>query len=46
MTYKQSHRGVNELNDITKSYNNTYHRSIKKTPESVTNDDRYNFWNL
>ena len=35
MTHKQTHRWINALDKVTKSYNNTYHRSIKQSPASV-----------
>lgn len=44
MTHRQSRCWINDLNAITQSYNNTYHRTIEKTPASVTNEDRFNFW--
>ena len=35
MTHKQTHKWINALEKGTKSYNNTYHRSIKQSPASV-----------
>jgi len=43
---KRTFRWVSELADITKGYNNTYHRSIKRTPASVTKQDENELWNL
>jgi Integrase core domain len=36
LTYKQSHRYIDVLQDIVHSYNNTYHRSIKMTPTEAS----------
>ncbi|KAK3082481.1 hypothetical protein FSP39_001793 [Pinctada imbricata] len=44
MTYRQSHRWIDDLQAITASYNATYHRGIGMSPEQVTNKDRYDFW--
>ena len=38
MTHKQTHKWINALEEVTKSYNNTYHRSIKQSPASVRNE--------
>jgi transposase InsO family protein len=46
MTRHQTHRWVDILADVTKSYNNTYHRSIKRTPQSVKPDDSASLWQL
>lgn len=35
---------IDELENITKSYNNTKHRSINKTPSEVTRTDEYDIW--
>ena len=45
-SHKQSHRWINVLNDITHSYNNTYHRSIKQPPQSVTNENQELIWKI
>lgn len=37
---------VDKLNDITNSYNNTIHRSIRMTPASVTSKDEIKIWKL
>ena len=34
------------LGEITRSYNNTYHRSIKQTPASITDKDEVYQWKL
>ena len=46
MTHNRSHRWIDYLQSITKSYNNTYHRTLGKPPNDVTNEDRYRLWNL
>lgn len=46
MTYKQSHKWVDILQDVTKSYNNTYHRSIKQSPASIGDKDEVYQWKL
>lgn len=46
MTQRQSHRWINDLEAITQSYNNTYHRTIQKRPAHVTNEDRFKFWTM
>ena len=40
MAYKKTRRWIDVLQDITDSYNNTYHRSIRMSPTEVlsTND--------
>jgi hypothetical protein len=38
-TFKDSNRYIEVLDDIVSSYNNSYHRSIKQTPNSVTKED-------
>ena len=40
MSYNKTHRWLDALKDITESYNNTYHRTIKMSPEEAltTND--------
>ncbi len=46
MTRKQTHRWIDILPKITESYNKTYHRSIKRTPESVKQKDSIDLWKL
>ena len=46
MSYKQSHRWIEALREVTRSYNNTYHRSIKQTPASVRSEDEAYLWRL
>lgn len=46
MRAKQTHRWVDELDNITKTYNNTIHRSIKQTPASVSKKDEIKLWKL
>ena len=46
MTDHNNHRWVDELQKVTDSYNNTYHRSIKMKPADVTNKDEDRLWKL
>ena len=46
MTHKQTPRWVDILPEVTESYNNTYHRSIKRTPRSVKDKDSVELWKL
>lgn len=46
MTHKQTHRWIDVLSKITESYNNTYHRSIKRSPASVKHKDSVALWNI
>ena len=46
MTHKQTHKWVDVLGEITRSYNNTYHRSIKQTPASIKDKDEVFQWKL
>ncbi|KAK3087426.1 hypothetical protein FSP39_005823 [Pinctada imbricata] len=46
MTYKHSHQWIDYLEDVTQSYNNTYHHGIRKAPIAVNKDDRYQLWIL
>ncbi len=46
MTRKQTHRWIDILPKITVSYNKSYHRSIKRTPESVKQKDSIDLWKL
>ena len=41
ITYSQNPRWIDILSVITESYNKTYHRSIKKTPASVTRGPKW-----
>ena len=43
-TWKQTHKWKDVLKDITHSYNNTYHRTIKRPPSSVTKDNHADVW--
>lgn len=45
-TRKQTRRWVDVLNDITFSYNNTYHRTIKRKPASVNKDNESEVWQI
>nr|XP_022320169.1 uncharacterized protein LOC111122635 [Crassostrea virginica] len=44
ITYKQSHRYVDKLQDFVKNYNATYHRTIGMAPVKVTKADETNLW--
>ena len=46
MTYKQVHRWIDVLPQVTQSYNQSYHRSIKRTPTSVKTKDSADLWKL
>lgn len=46
MRAKQTHHWLDKLEDFTKSYNNTIHRSIKQKPASVSKKDEVKLWNL
>ena len=41
MTSHNTHRWVDVLDSFTTNYNNTYHRSIKRAPSSVTKEDEH-----
>ncbi len=43
-TKKQTNRWIDVLDSVTRSYNNTYHRSIKKSPASVKAKDEAEIW--
>ncbi|XP_045208785.2 uncharacterized protein LOC123560684 [Mercenaria mercenaria] len=45
MTRYQTHRWIDILSKVTDSYNNTYHRSIKRSPASVTKSNEAELWN-
>ena len=44
MSYKQSTRYLDILQDIVKSYNNTYHRTIKMKPADVNDKNEFKLW--
>ena len=44
MNHRQTHRWVDVLPDITESYNETFHRSIKRSPASVKKTDSVQLW--
>ena len=46
MTHGQNHRWIDVLQDITDSYNKSYHRSIKRAPVSVKSRDSAELWKL
>jgi hypothetical protein len=43
-THRNTHRWIDVLQDITSSYNNTYHRTIKMKPSEVTEDNQNDAW--
>ncbi len=43
-TWKQTHKWKDVMGDITSSYNNTYHRTIKRKPSSVTKENQAAVW--
>jgi hypothetical protein len=43
-TQKQSYRYIDLLQDFAKSYNHTYHRSIKMKPVNVTPENQQQLW--
>ncbi len=43
-TKRQTNRWIDVLDSVTLSYNNTYHRTIKKTPASVKPRDEAEIW--
>ena len=44
MTHRQTHRWVDILQQVTHSYNNSYHRSIKMIPSEVKTSDEPQIW--
>ena len=46
MSKHQTHRWIDILQDVTRSYNGTYHRPIKKAPKDVKQSDQVALWNL
>lgn len=46
MRSKQTVKWFDQLQNITTSYNETFHRSIKQSPASVTKKDEDKIWNL
>jgi hypothetical protein len=42
----QTHRWIDILDEITQSYNGSYHRSIKMAPRVVTKKDEARLWKL
>jgi transposase InsO family protein len=43
---KETHEWVNVLADITRNYNHTYHRTIKKAPVEVRKRDEITIWKM
>ena len=44
MVSKNTHRWVDELSNIVKTYNLSFHNSIKQSPASVKEADEYKIW--
>ena len=44
MIFKQTFRYIDKLQDIASSYNNSYHRSIRMTPEEVSENNKTTVW--
>ena len=42
--HNNTHRYLDVLNDLVKSYNSTYHRTIGMKPEDVTVDNQHTLW--
>ena len=45
-TGKNTFRWIDILTDVTYSYNHTFHRTIKRTPASVTKDNEDEVWHI
>ena len=43
-THNNTHRWIDILSDVTKSYNNTHHRTIKMAPSDVNVDNAAALW--
>ena len=41
LTSKNTHRWIDQLQSFTENYNNTFHRSIKRSPASVSTSDEH-----
>ena len=46
MSFKQTHRWIDILDDVVHSYNHSYHRSIQMSPVDVTEKDVNRLWKL
>ena len=46
MRAKQTNKWVDQLQQFTQSYNNTYHRSIKQSPATVSKKDENKLWEI
>jgi len=44
MTERNTHKFDDKLQEFTASYNNTFHRTIARTPNEVTKDNEYDVW--
>lgn len=44
MTTENTHKWIDQIENITNTYNNTYHRTIKRAPASVTKSDEHTLW--
>ena len=43
-TYKGNHKWVDVLPQLVHSYNNSYHRSLERTPASITSENAMESW--
>ena len=46
MTSNQSKRWIDQLENVTDAYNNSYHRSIKRAPNMVRKTDEPEIWEI
>ena len=46
MSFKQTHRWIDILDNVVHSYNHSYHRSIKMAPADVTEKDVNRLWKI
>ena len=44
LTSRETYRWIDVLDDLTYSYNNSYHRMIKMTPSEAQSADSYELW--
>ncbi|KAK3083648.1 hypothetical protein FSP39_000775 [Pinctada imbricata] len=45
-SHHQTNRWIDVLSEVTNSYNNTYHRSIKRAPSAVRKKDQVELWKI
>ena len=44
LTSKETFRWIDIISDLTYSYNNSFHRSIKRTPTEAQTGNKFNLW--